>query len=429
MNKQELTDLLGGIVNKAVDVKVTEVTEKFETRIKGLENVEPKAIHTPGNVKDDGHLAQVGQTQFRLPGGSIIDVSRNWATVGKGLCRHDGPFVRLGEEAEGYFVKMKEYMEHNKDFVSKASTLTDVMRVADDSSAGLFVPEDIRYTMLQFAPPGTIVWPRAQVWPMTTDKIQWPKLEQTLTAGSEDFFGNMVMTWTEEGGQKTITKAEFGQVSLDCHELSAYTVVTDQLLEDSAINIGNLLVQLFQGAYWHYTDKVFINGFGGTRPLGILNDPGVNVQSRVVASTVRYEDLINMQATLPPMFDADSVWFMTKQVFAALRKQKDDNGSPIIQLGEGYNDFGQGIAGFALGVPIVMADYKCPTMGNRGDVILGSWKHYFIGERKTISVEMSRHAEFQHNRTAFRAKARLGGVAEQPLAFVVLNSTADASLS
>lgn len=423
MNKVEFEKYLSETVQKEVGV----IVKGYEDRLAALEDVKPVPVHTPNNIVDDGALTQVGEHSYKLPGGSVINPSRFWNAVGKGFFRTHGIFQHLGEEATDFFVKMKEGVKRNGQSaaVTKALDIGDVMRSTDDSSAGLFVPDDVRYALLQFAPPGTIVWPRAQVWPMVTDNIQWPKLEQDLTEDNEDFFGNVILTWTGEGKSKTKTRPEFGTLSLDAHELSAYTEVTDILLEDSAINIGNLLVQLFQGSYWHSTDRVFLRGMGGTRPMGVLNDPGVWHIDRNVAGRVVFQDLLNMSSKLPPMFDANAVWMMKKEVFNALRKQTDDNGQPVIQLGLGYNDFGQGVAGYILGYPVVMSDYKTAALGSEGDVVLGDWKHYFIGERSSIKIEMSRHVAFQENRTAFRCTGRLGGTPEEPRAFVVLDATAD----
>ena len=419
------------MLQKAIDSKISPVVKGFGDRLDELEKVDPVSIHTKGAVVDDGSLSQVGESSYKLAGGTVVNPESMWNPVGKGFRRANGIFEKLGEEAQEFFVNIKAGLKKGGlvTAVTKALDLGDVMRSGDDSSAGLFVPDDIRYALLQFAPPGTIVWPRAQVWPMTTDNIQWPKLKQTFTEGSEDFFGNVVMTWTEEGDQKTDTKAQFGSLALDAHELSAYTEVTDILLADSAINIGNLLVQLFQGAYWHYTDKIFLNGMGGTRPMGVLNHPGVTHIDRVEAGRIRFEDLLNMSSELPNMFDSGAVWMMKKEVFNSLRKQKDDQGRPVIDLGGGYNDFSQGIAGYIIGYPVIMSDYKTAALGSEGDVVLGDWKHYFIGERSSISIEMSRHVAFQHNRTAFRCTSRLGGNVEQEKAFVILNADADSSLS
>jgi HK97 family phage major capsid protein len=417
MNKAELKTFLQEIVGE----EIAPVVKGFEDRVAELEAVKPAAIHTPETgLKDDGFMEQVGDASYRLSGGSIINPNRNWNSFGKGFSRSFGMFEKLGEETEVFFKAMKNSLLEGKNFkvATKALDISDVIRTTDDSSAGLFVPDDVRYALLQFAPPGTIVWPRAQVWPMTTNNIQWPKLVQDLSvAGSEDFFGNVVMTWTEEGASKTNTRPQFGSLALDCHELSAYTEITDVMIEDSAINLGNVLIQLFQGAYWHYTDMVFLNGMGGTRPLGVLNDPNINSVDRLYAG--------NMSSKMPAMFDANAVWFMKKEVFNSLRKEVDDLGRPVIELGQGYNNFGEGIAGYIIGYPVVISDYKTAALGSTGDVVLGDWKHYFIGERNSVKMEMSRHVAFRENRTAFRAAARLGGIPEEPLAFVVLNSSAD----
>lgn len=163
--------------------------------------------------------------------------------------------------------------------------------------------------------------------------------------------------------------------------------------------------------------------------MGVLNHPGVTHIDRVEAGRIRFEDLLNMSSELPNMFDSGAVWMMKKEVFNSLRKQKDDQGRPVIDLGGGYNDFSQGIAGYIIGYPVIMSDYKTAALGSEGDVVLGDWKHYFIGERSSISIEMSRHVAFQHNRTAFRCTSRLGGNVEQEKAFVILNADADSSLS
>jgi HK97 family phage major capsid protein len=434
MTVEQLEGHLNTLIAKAVDPGMVEI-KALKDQIDELKKTPPIPIQTKGTgVLDGKNLNQVGPDQYRLPGGSVINTNAMWAPTGKGFKRSSGIFESLGEEAEECMVKAM------KDFKAKGAitlvtkdplAMSATMSAQDDTSAALFVPEDVRYAILQFAPPGTIVWPRAQVWPMTTDNINWPKLTQDLTVGSEEFFGNVQIQWTEEGAEKPDTRPSFETLRLTCHEMSAYTEVTDTLLEDSAINLGNLLTQLFQGSYWHGTDLVFLRGMGATRPLGILNDSGVYTQSRIVANQLHFEDLVNMSTKMPSIFDSGSVWFMSKQCFNSLRKQKDSFGRPVIDLSSSgsYNDFAEGIAGYALGYPIVISDYKTYPLGTRGDVVLGNWKHYFIGERRSLSIEMSRHAVFRNNRTAFRTSARIGGMPEESRAFVVLDSTADATLA
>lgn len=447
--RKKFEEILNKTVGEQVNLQTKEMQEKIDKLVTEFEEISkavPEKVHrldgytTKGAINDDGVLQQVGESLYRLPEGAVVNTS--YLNINsKGYMRMSGGMFEYPSEPMLEFAaKIRESVSHGQtikfvtrgngmELVTKDVTVSDAMSSQDDSSAGLFVPEDIRYALLQFAPPGTIVWPRAQVWPMTTDKIQWPKLVQDLTQGSESFFGNVELTWTEEGGSKTNTTPEFTTMALECHEVSAFAPVTDQLLQDSAINIGNLLVQLFQGAYWHGTDRKFLQGMGGSEPMGILNAPNIGSTDRLVANRIGWRDLINMHSQLPPMFDANAVWMMKKSVFNSLRKEVDDNGQPVIEVGQGYNNFGEGIAGYCIGLPVVMSDYKTSDLGSTGDVVLGDWKHYFIGERKTISVEMSRHFLFRQNMTAFRASARVGGTPEQEKAFVVLNAAADPTLT
>ncbi len=441
---EELKKKLEEAVRNSIATAVQEKMAPFQglsTKVESLEKmIAEKAIAHPihhpssGKIVDYGYLQQVGDSLYRLPQGSIINTSfyninqKGLRRVGSGLFEHPGETmlefasnlrnaVRNGQDIK-FICK-----EPNLDLVIKDAAITDAIRAADDSSAGLFVPEDIRYALLQIAPPGTVVWPRAQVWPMTTEKISWPKLVQDPDNNS--WFGGVQVYWAEEAQTLVNTKPEFTMMSLEAHQIAAMCPVTDQLLADSAINIGNLLVQMFQGAYWHVTDRSFFQGLGATQPMGLLQTPNVPAISRVTAGRVGYKDLLNMSTQLPPMYDANACFFMKKECFNALRKETDSQGRPVIDLSAGYNVFSEGVAGYAAGYPIVMSDYKTSDMGEKGDVVLGDMKHYFVGERKSVSVEMSRHYYFNQVMTAFRCVARVGGTVEQEKAFVLLDSTAD----
>lgn len=416
--KTKLQEVITKEVGSAIQPLMDKVTDLEKKAV-------PQAIHTKGHIVDDGYLQQIGDDLYRLPEGAVINTSFSNINS-KGLRRmHGGIFEKAGDSMLEFADKVKFALKsgNNIKFVTKTVDVSTAMSSADDSSAGLFVPEDVRYALLQIAPPGTVIWPRAQIWPMVTDKIQWPKLVQD--PDNDNWFGGVQLRWTNEGGTKQTTTPQFTMLTLECHELSGLAPVTDQLLQDAAVNIGNLLVQLFQGAYWHWTDKYFFQGQGGAQPMGILNAPNIPIIPRITEGRVGFRDLLNMQSQLPPMYDANAIFMMEKEVFNSLRKEVDSNGRPMIDVGIGYNNFGEGVAGYAAGVPIVMSDYKTSALGAKGDVVLCDPKHYFVGERKTLSVEMSRHFYFDQNMTAFRCSARVGGTVEQEQAFVILDSTAD----
>ena len=340
-------------------------------------------------------------TQLYFADGSIIDTENKKA-----------PWVRVGETTKTWMSEFMEYL--NKGVVGKT------LQESSDPEGGYLVPEAFRATMVMYDAEPAIVWPRATVWPMTTDKLGMPKLAQRpdVTDSAFDHFAGVDFSWTDEGGTKTETEPTFEFIELIVHELSGYTAITNILMDDAAINIMNFLTTLFRSAYVWITDKSFIQGDGAKKPLGVINDPNVLTVTRASANDISPDDIINMEAKLPSVFDAGAVWFMTKQGRAKVRGKKATSGEYLLQ--EDYKMFADGYIGYMLGIPVVLADGKLPSVGTKGDVILGNWKWYYIGDRQEFRLDQSRHYLFRSNKTAIRVCGRIDGQPAISEAFVVL---------
>ena len=327
------------------------------------------------------------------------------------------PFIKVSEEVELFCKALVN--------IAKGKGVTDAQAKAlnesTGSEGGYLVPDDFRIAIVEYDTPENIVWPRATVWPMTSLTMGFPKLVQDPSNSSPSHFAGVTFTWTEEGGTKTETTPSFEMIELKAKELSAYSELTEHLVMDSPVNLVNFISNLFRRAWNWTTDAAFISGDGNGKPLGVIYDPNVNVQLRVTSSTVRYEDIINMNSVLPSVFDLGAVWFMGKDSFGALAKQKDSNGALILNQTEA--DLKMGYAGTLKGKPVILADGKVSAMGSTGDVILGNWTHYYIGDRQEFSMDISKHYKFRDNKLALRVTGRIDGMPAIPKAFVVLSAT------
>lgn len=346
--------------------------------------------------------------------GSIINAASN-----------NRPWIKLSKEVEDYANAMKTYIKSEGRIVEK------VLEEQSDPGGGYLVPEEFQAVLVQYDTEPAVVWPRATIWPMNTDKLGMPKLKQRPDDDSDafDHFAGVSFTWTSEGGQKTETEPAFEFIELIAHELSGYTEITDTLLEDSAINLMNLLTNLFRKAWVWYTDRTFIRGNGARQPLGVVQDPAVPVVNRQGANAVVYTDILNMDTKLPSVFESRAVWFMGKDVANNLRNERDNNNQPVLQQFYHVGPGGVGMAAveYLLGYPVVRTDNKTYPLGTKGDVILGDWSWYYIGDRKRFTMDVSKHYQFRNNKTAIRVVGRLDGQAAFPEAFVVLDSTVGTS--
>lgn len=409
MTKKELEDLLRKQVEEmtSADPFQQMVKSTVQSMIADLRKETPD----PFSKQDGNKLVQA------LPFAKI---------EGQYLHTKQGSIFNLMNKSTPWMVISDELKQWAKDFASyiKTGQVSKLLSSAVDTSGGYLVPEEFRAVMLMYDAEETLVWSRATVWPMSGEKTMFPKLMQNpdVNDNSFDHFAGVSFQWIEEGGEKPSTEPSFGLVEMIVHELAGYTEITNTLLDDAIINFINYLTRLFRAAWYWYTDKTFISGTGGKQPLGILNDPNIILVNRTTASNVNFQDILNMEAAMPAMFDSQSVWFLTKKARANLRGQTVSESSKELVLQESYANVRDGYQMNMLGRPAFLADGKIPALGTTGDIILAAWNWYYIGFRQDFSMDSSAHYKFRQNRTALRCSGRLDGQAAMPKAFVVLDA-------
>ena len=349
-------------------------------------------------------------------------------SINNGILTTDkGSVINLNNKSTPWISCSDEVKEWATDFAKylKTGNVSKFLSEAVDESGGYLVPEEFRNIMIMYDSEPTLVWSRATVWPMSGEKLQFPKLQQNPDVEDIGFdhFAGVTFEWVEEGGEKPETEPTFGMVEMIVHELAGYTELTNTLLDDSVLNLINYLTRLFRAAWYWVTDRSFIQGTGGKQPLGIINDPSVLSVYRQTADTVEVQDILNMEARMPAVFDTGAVWFITKNVRAALRGQTVTSSSKELVLQEMYGDLARGYDMTILGKPAFLADGKIPALGSTADIILANWTYYYIGFRQDFSMDSSRHYKFRNNRTALRCSGRLDGQASISQAFCILDDS------
>jgi HK97 family phage major capsid protein len=325
------------------------------------------------------------------------------------------------KEYGNYWIELSKKME---DFAKEFAGRIKDMTVSSNTSGGFLVPEEFEASIIQYREPTNIVWPRANIVPMQTDTLIWPKLAQVST-GTVNHFGGVVFTWTEEATAKTETQPSFENITLQAKELSAFTQISDTLLADTPINLMNFLTDLFRRAWMWTTDGIYVTGDAAGKPLGVIEDPNVIIVNRGAANTVTLADISNMYEQHPTHFMNGAVWFMNKVIAAGLLDERSTTNDLLLR---NMVSIKEGVLESLKGHPVVLSDNKTPALGAKGDVILGNWREgYYIGRRQGITVARSEHYAFINNMTTIRATGRVAGLPAQPKAFVVLDAPTSGS--
>jgi len=424
MDKEKLKEVLRELLNDEIKHLVgddsSDISKMVNSAVKAAMEELQNSLAGDVTLGEKTGTSSDGIVLSAIQGAQFLGGSRNMITTPKGsildMSRKNAPWIRCSQEVADWAREMGAYLNSGGKKVGK------LLQEADDTLGGYLVPEEFRAVMLMYDAEPAVVWPRATIWPMSTDKIGMPKLAQRpdgISGDNFDHFAGVVFTWTDEGGTKTETEPTFEFIELIAHELSGYTAITNILIDDSAINIMNFLTNLFRAAWIWQTDVSFIRGNGANQPMGIVNDPVALTVARNTAGTVTYTDIEAMATALPSVFDAGAVWMCNKQVISALRNERDSNNALLLQ--QMYSDLGDGYQMYMLGYPVVKADGKTYPLGTAGDLILGNLRHYYIGDRQNFTMDSSAHYLFRNNKTAVRVSGRLDGQPAIPEAFVVLS--------
>ena len=275
------------------------------------------------------------------------------------------------------------------------------------SEGGFLIPESLRAELLRVSLETAIVRPRARVVPMETLRVPYPTVDSTTNVGS--VHGGIVTYWTEEGGTLQRSQAKFGRVVLDAKKLTAYAVVPNELIADSATSFDAFINQAFPEAVAFGEDGAFFDGTGVGEPLGFMDAPAmvaITAEAGQPATTIVWENLVKAFARMLPASLNRAVWIVAPNTFPELATM-------ALSVGTGgsavwLNNGAAGPPMTILGRPVIISE-KARTLGAAGDVNFVDLAYYLIGDRQVMSAQSSEHANFDTDETAFRFIERVDG--------------------
>jgi len=411
MDLQALRQKLGAlcdqqqvIVNKAV-TEERGMTEEEQTQFNDLQKQIDGLSETIKTAEDmqtrDAVLNKPEEPVFK-PGFAPGEPSRSNKKLDDSGFKNIGEFVdaiRFGDHA-GRLKEVKKD-ENGAYEVPEAYRAAILPRISNEwsmgtgSEGGFAVPEQFRQDILIIRPETAIVRPRATVIPAgepPDSKITIPSFHQ----GANGVWGGVEVHWTEEGGEIKETSGSLQDVSLEPHEVSALTVVTDKLLRNwQAANA--FLTFLLRGAMMSTEDLVFIKGNGVGKPIGMISGDGAIVVNRAIANQIKFVDVAMMLAKLPSESQSNAVWVANQSAMPQLMTMKDDAGNYIFIRG----DATRGIPDTLAGIPIRFTG-KTYALGTKGDLILVDLQYYLIKDGSGPFISASEHVYFKNNKTVIK---------------------------
>ena len=300
-----------------------------------------------------------------------------------------GDFKSLGE----FLATVRKVSTEGLNDTRLQELMLKTMTEGTDSAGGFTVPEQWADVLYHAALEGAIVRPRAIVFPMSSDTLNVPILEDSDR--SSNIFGGITLTWISETEDKAALAADpkIGELKLTAHEGVATTWVSNSL-EDDVKKFEQYMKLTFGKAIRFYEDDAYIWGSGLVmgQPLGIMSSGFTIGISRKQANQIVFEDVLSMASRLMPGSWNTAVWLINQNTLTNFFSLDavDDNIQTVIDMNKRM----------LFGIPFIVTE-KAAALGTSGDIILADFNNgYVIGDR-SMEISASRHVDYGENHYGF----------------------------
>ncbi len=268
------------------------------------------------------------------------------------------------------------------------------LRTADDKSGGFLVPMDMERQLVRNLVQVSQVRQVARVGTTSTDTVRVPKRTGASTA-----------SWVTEVETASSTAPVYGAVDISIADARCYIDLSNNLLDDAAINIEEELAMELAREFGRLEGASFINGTGVKQPMGLMVSsdvgyyPGGDGSNNLVADAI-----ISLPFQLADMYGRNGVWLMNRSTMAAVRKLKDTQNRYLFDANLDKD-----------GLPTIQGRpvYDCPDMDSIGantfPILFGDVASaYRIYDRLQVSILRDPFTLATTGQTRFHARRRLG---------------------
>lgn len=393
---EELVVKIEDLAKKRVSTEVFqgtlgELKAAIETRNAEVQ-AETEKIY--GTIEDAKKKMQEEFTQ------KLVEAGREWAAIYKGS--NGAPVIQKPDS--------KVFGNNFGEFVQKVRQNSPELKALAEnngSSGGYLVPpawaNNILTHALEFA---SIRSYGVQSFNMPSPEFNIPALYSPDI--SSNYYGGVITYWGNEASvlYNGASAPKFGKVNLAVNKLFGYFEAMEDLTRDAFIALSPLLERVFGQSLGLEENLAFYSGDGVGKPLGVVKAPCRATVSRGTASQIHATDFVNMLARFNGNMD-NAVFIANQSTIPYVYTLRDPAGSYIFSAGYNGNISGA-VPGTVFGIPIVFTQIA-EALGTEGDLTLGDWRQYIVGDLEGLRFEESKEYKFGEDIKCWKIIKRLDG--------------------
>ena len=298
------------------------------------------------------------------------------------------------------------------------SSEQNALSEGNDGAGGFLVPADVQAEMLGRIGQMGVMRRLSRVVPTARDKVEFPAVAANGTDGSI-YSSGFVGGWVGETPAFTETDPSFQKFEVGIKDLQASTKLSNNFLDDAAVNVLAWIAQNGAENLALVEDKGFIAGTGDPmQPRGLLNSgigtvdvegTTANTISNTAADpTGSAPKIIDVEYAVPSQYATNASWLMRRAIEGKVRKLVDGNGRFLWleAAGSGFAGTPRNIDTF----PVFNSDFmETDGADGRKVIAFGDFRNYIIAQRAQISTVVLRERFADTRQTGIILFERVGG--------------------
>ena len=188
------------------------------------------------------------------------------------------------------------------------------------ADGGAIIPENISNTIIKKMEESSPVFAQAQKFASVAGSL---KIAKETSETSVGFVG--------EGADVLEGKIGFAEVKLNQKRVGAAISLSNQLINDVAVDIVDYAVDLLARRTAKAVEKSVLTGTKDEEFRGIIHD--AEIENVEVTGAVTNDDLLELYNSIHPEFLNDAGYIMSREFFNQISKLKDSNGHYYMQNG------------------------------------------------------------------------------------------------
>lgn len=296
--------------------------------------------------------------------------------------------------------------------------VADPMTEGTPADGGYLVPAVTRATIAEMIP----------TYGQARQFMQTVPMGQAISVTIPKELTNPTISWLDEGAAKTSSKPTLGNIVLTAKKAAGIVVLSDELLTDAIVNIGDYIMRKFAQAFGVGEDQQMFVGTGS--PFTGLFTTGITFGNPVIlsgnASTIGYQDLLDALYNIDQNYLVGAAWYMSPSIMGIIRGITDGAGRYV------FVDTNAGTPPTLMGYPVRLIQ-NAPSSSAAVSVpvvILGNLNSSFIGTKQEMTTKILTEATIdatslaQYDLTAFRVVERVAFAAGMTAAYSAIKCAA-----